>query len=163
MITNYRTDGRPAVRGGVIAGLIAGAVIGVFMLFGNLMQGIGVWQVFKGASAPFLGDRVLQPGFDAAAVLLGTLGHFTISAIWGALFGLVAYGMSRNATIALGLAWGIVVWAAMYFIVLPAVGLGTMARFGANGKVDSRASAFRAVSRSRLLAVPTEVGAPVGV
>jgi hypothetical protein len=36
--------------------------------------------------------------------------------------------MSRGATIALGVAWGLVVWLGMYYVVLPLVGLGDMVR-----------------------------------
>src|SRR5206468_1344331 len=80
----------------------------------------------KGAGAPFLGERAMQPGFDGAAVLVGVVSHFAVSIVWGALFALLFYGLSRAATVAAGFLWGFVVWIGMFYVVLPIVGLGDM-------------------------------------
>ncbi len=123
---HYRS-GR-AIGGGIVAGLIAGAVMTAGLVISTVAKGGDIWQPLKGAAAPFLHDRAQQPGLDVTAVVAGLACHFAIAAVWGALFGVLAYGMSRGATVIAGALWGIVVWVGMYYVVLPIVGLGEVAR-----------------------------------
>jgi hypothetical protein len=122
-----REGWRRVLGGGAAAGVLGGVFIAAILVVMNLMQGRGFWAAFKGAGAPFLGERAMQPGFDAVAVLVGALCHFAISIGWGILFAALVYGVSRGATVALGIAWGVVVWLGMYYVVLPLAGLGEMA------------------------------------
>jgi hypothetical protein len=117
---------RHALKGGAIAGAIAGAVLTAMMTVMSYAGGKDIWYGMKGAAAPFLGDRAMMPGFDAPAVLLGLVDHLAVSVIWGVLFSLVAYGLPKLGTVLLGALWGIPVWLGMYYVVLPAVGLGAM-------------------------------------
>ena len=119
---------RRGVGGGVVSGLVSGLVLAVYLTVMNVAQGGDLWIAAKGAALPFLGERVHQPGFDAAAVLLGVLCHMAISIGWGALFGAIVYGLSKGLTVLAGIAWGIVVWIGMYYAVLPLVGAGDFAR-----------------------------------
>jgi hypothetical protein len=114
--------------GGIVAGLAAGLFVVAVMLVSMAFKGQNLWPAFKGASAPFFHERAMQPGFDAGPVLAGTFFHFLISAGWGWLFAAVCFGLSRSATILAGALWGIVVWLGMYYVLLPLVRLGSMAR-----------------------------------
>src|SRR5205814_10437997 len=114
--------------GGVVAGLVAGLFIVVMMLVTMALKGQNLWPAFKGASAPFFHQRAMQPGVDAGPVLVGAFFHFLISAGWGWLFAVVCYGLSRPMTMLAGALWGLVVWLGMYYVVLPLVRLGSMAR-----------------------------------
>jgi len=76
----------------------------------------------KVAAYPFLGTRVLSPGFDAAACALGLLAHFAVSIVWGLLFAGVAFGLSRWATLGFGAVWGLLVLFVMVYLVLPLAG-----------------------------------------
>ena len=118
-----------AAKGGAIAGLWAGLALSLLMAVMNLFQNNSIWGGLKFAGVPFLGERAFEPGFDALAVLVGIICHFGVSAAWGVLFGLLFYGLSRNATLVAGAVWGVVVWIAMLYVVLPILGLpagGTM-------------------------------------
>lgn len=117
-----------ALGGGVVAGVIGGVVIALVMLVAALAKGQDIWPGFKGAAAPFIGERAMQPGFDAGAVVLGVVCHFAVSIVWGVLFAAVFYGLSRGATVAAGVLWGVVVWLGMFYIVLPIAGLPQVAR-----------------------------------
>src|SRR5690349_11920591 len=108
-----------AVVAGAIAGAIAGVVLSLFMTVLHVANGVDPWIGAKAAAAPFLGARAIAPGFDAVAVVAGVTTHLGISVGWGAAFGLLFMGLPASATIAAGLAWGVVVWIAMYYIVLP--------------------------------------------
>ncbi len=119
---------KSALWGGIAAGLVGGAVLSIYLLLMNLARGNDLWVVAKAAGAPFLGERSLMPGFDAGAILVGLLSHFAISAIWGALFGLLFFGMPKAATPIAGAMWGLVVWLVMSYVVLPVVGLREMAQ-----------------------------------
>lgn len=120
----------PAVRrrliegGGTVAGVIGGLVIWALMLIMAATNGRDLWPVLKGASSPFFHRRAMMPGFDAAPVILGMIIHLAISIAWGILFALVAFGLSRAATVGLGAIWGLIVWLVMFFIVLPLVTMG---------------------------------------
>jgi hypothetical protein len=104
-------------------------VLSVFLILMNLANNRDVWTVAKGAALPFLGvQRVMQPGFEAGPVLLGTLSHFAVSAAWGLLFGLLFFGLRKGATLFAGAFWGIIVWLGMYYVVLPLIGAGQVAR-----------------------------------
>jgi hypothetical protein len=111
---------------GAFAGLVAGLFLTLMMTIMSAARGKDVWYGMKGAAAPFLGHRALQPGFDLPAVALGLFDHLVISAIWGVLFALVFYGTRRVVTIVGGVLWGLVVWLGMYYVVLPLVGLASM-------------------------------------
>ena len=120
--------GRSRLAGGIVGGVVGGIAIAAVMLLVALLQGADVWPGFKMAGYVFYGERVFEPGFEAGPVIVGVLSHFAVSIAWGLLFALLFYGFSKGATVAFGLLWGLVVWAAMIYIVLPIIGLGEMAR-----------------------------------
>ncbi len=123
MVARRRWEAGPALGGGALAGLLAGLVLSIFMVSMAVARGGDFWMTFKGAGTPFLGERAQQPGFDGTAVAVGLLSHLAVSITWGVLFGALFYGISRGATLFMGLLWGVVVWLGMYYVVLPAVGL----------------------------------------
>jgi hypothetical protein len=127
--TRLPDDRRRALGGGAIAGIVGGIALTIALLFGAWMTGASGWVILKFASLPFLSDaRVFQPGFEAGPVLLGVTLHFLVSVGWGVLFALFFYGLSRGGTVLAGLLWGVVVWLAMYYAVMPLLGLGAIAR-----------------------------------
>src|SRR5687768_16434750 len=105
---------RRALAGGVIAGLIAGTVLTAMMTTMSLARNTDVWYGIKGASAPFLGERAMQPGFDALPVVLGLACHLLVSVAWAVPFALIVAGIGRASTIVAGALWGIVVWLGMF-------------------------------------------------
>jgi hypothetical protein len=125
-----RTNPRPGhvLGGGIVAGIVGGAVIALVMLLATLVKQQDIWPGLKGAAAPFLGERALQPGFDPGAVALGVACHFAVSIVWGILFAALFSGLSRGATIVAGAIWGLIAWFGMSYVVLPLAGLEQMAR-----------------------------------
>ena len=120
------TDWRDAVRGGVFAGTCAGILLSLSIVLTSAARGKDVWYGIKGTAAPLIGERAMQPGFDLPALWLGLVCHLMISIGWATLFALLAYGLSRRATLIAGAAWGFVVWIGMYWVVLPIAGLESM-------------------------------------
>jgi len=114
--------------GGAVAGVVAGVVIELLLLARSAALHGDVWRSFKFGAYPLLGARVIAPGFDAGAVALGLACHLAVSAVWGMLFALLVFGMSRLTTVVAGAIWGVVVWAVMYHVVLPLVGAGRVVR-----------------------------------
>jgi hypothetical protein len=113
------TRGRQALWGGAAAGLVGGFALILFTFVQDLVWGRNLWVGLKLPAYPFLRDRVMTPGFDPEAVAQGLISHLAMSLVWGALFGLAAYGMSRSATVWFGVIWGIVVWIVTFYVVLP--------------------------------------------
>jgi hypothetical protein len=124
--TLNRANRNRAIGGGILAGLIAGALLTAYLMAMNVQQGRDIWLALKGAATPILHDRARDPGFDAYAVLIGGGVHLAISALWGLVFSILFFGASRLGTVALGAAWGIVVWLVMYYLVLPMAGMSAV-------------------------------------
>jgi hypothetical protein len=123
-----------AILNGVIAGLAAGLFLTLMMTVMSAAGGKDIWYGIKGASAPFLGERAMGPGFDLGPVLLGLSLHFVISIGWAIPLALLTYRLGGAATLAAGVAWGLVVWIGMYFVVLPIAGLGAMTHDAPTGR-----------------------------
>lgn len=121
-------EARPALEGGIVAGLVGGIFLALLLLAMALLAHQSPWAMLKGAGTPFLHERAMSPEFDLTAVAVGVLCHFAISIGWGVLFGALAFGLTRSATLLFGVFWGVVVWLGMYYLLLPAVGMGAMAR-----------------------------------
>jgi uncharacterized membrane protein YagU involved in acid resistance len=119
-------DTRQAVIRGGFAGVTAGVVLTLMMTVMSAAAGKDVWYGIKGAAAPFLRERAMDPGFDLGAVVLGLICHLAVSAVWGILFAILFYGFDRITKIVGGVLWGFAVWIGMYYLVLPAVGLASM-------------------------------------
>jgi hypothetical protein len=128
MATTRGRDIGAAILAGALAGVIAGLVLAILMTLLGVANGVDPWVAAKTAGAPFLGERAIESGFDGPALLVGVLTHLAVSAGWGAAFGLVFMGLPTGMTVAAGLAWGVVVWIVMYYIVLPLAGLAALAR-----------------------------------
>src|SRR3954464_9894996 len=102
MVARTRYESREAYVGGLVAGLVGGVVLWIVLAIGNIAQGRGFWPTFKTAAYPFFKERALAPGFDAAVVVVGAVDHIIISALWGLLFALVAFELSRGWTVVAG-------------------------------------------------------------
>jgi hypothetical protein len=129
MAARNGTEAKDALRGGATAGAIGGAGLSLFMTVMCLVKGSDIWSnVFKGAAAPFIGSAASEPGFALGPVALGIICHFAVSILWGLAFGLLAYGLSKPITMLASALYGVVCWLGMFYVVLPMVGLGDMAR-----------------------------------
>jgi hypothetical protein len=61
--------------------------------------------------------------FDLAALVIGLAGHMMNSVILAALFGVLVgrRGLGTSGLVTAGVAWGVAVFAAMWFVVVPAI------------------------------------------
>jgi hypothetical protein len=126
---SLRTEsGARSLEGGAAAGVVAGIALALFNLAVNLLRGGDGWVALKGAAAPFIHQRAMQPGFDSYAVLLGLACHLAVSLVWGVAFAAVAYGLNRASTVIAGFIWGFVVWFGMFYVVMPLLGMGPSVR-----------------------------------
>ena len=117
-------EGERCITGGALAGLAGGLAVLVMLISGSLINGLDVWPSLKSGALPFLGTRVLEPGFDLGPVMFGLSAHFFIAMVWGVLFAVLAYGLQRAATLVAATAWGLVVWFSMHWVFLPLLGYG---------------------------------------
>jgi hypothetical protein len=132
---------RTAVTGGIMAGIVGGVVlalvrvtigVGLFVIISFLTRSwhstlariarSEIWAALKVAAYPLVGERVLDPGFDAGIVLLGVATSLISSSCLGVVFGLVAHGRSGRVTVALGILCGIVVSVVNRALINPSVG-----------------------------------------
>lgn len=116
-----------AILSGVFAGLAAGLFLTILMMVTTALGGHDIWWGVKAAAAPFLGERARMPGWDPAAVELGLALHLLIAVAWAIPFAVLAYGLSRKATLIAGAFYGFVVWLGMHYVLLPLAGLASVA------------------------------------
>ena len=111
--------------GGAIAGLIGGAAM---MIVGALLAssvGNDIWLEALQIATMIYGPAALTD-LGIGPIIVGTLLHLLISALFGAIFGIVSrrwlrlpsdYGMP----VLIGMSYGIMIWLVAYFVVLPLV------------------------------------------
>lgn len=126
MIKNDR-HARGALVSGVFAGIAAGLFLTLLMIATYAARGGDMWHGVKLAAVPFLGERARAPGFDFTAINLGLAMHLLVAVVWAVPFAFLVYGLTRRATLIAGVLWGFVVWLGMTYVVLPHVGLASIA------------------------------------
>jgi len=104
----------------VIAWLLAGTLdITTAVLYYIGPSSAGAVRLLQGIASGVLGASAFEGG--AATALLGLTLHYLIALIWTLVF-LVAFrllGALRRHLIAIGIAYGIIVWLVMNLVVLP--------------------------------------------
>lgn len=113
--------------GGAIAGLIGGVAMAVTGALLALISRDDIWLEAKQIAALVYSPSVVeQPGFVAGPVIVGTLLHFIMAAVLGAVFGILFSRVLHmpstfGSPVVAGLIYGMAVWFLTYFIVLPIV------------------------------------------
>ena len=102
-----RTSSDRAVDG-LLAGIVAGVVMAGYLMISGMLAGISAGQVLG------------RFGAQAVTPLVGGLSHLAVSAIYGAIFGiLTGLGGMRLPGWAVGLVFGTLLFLLAEFIVLP--------------------------------------------
>jgi len=110
---------------GAIAGIIGGAAMAIVGAVLAFAMNTSIWLTPERIAAFVLGPgAAATPEFDAVPVLVGTLIHFILSAIFGIIFALlVSRGLrvttEYGAPVVAGLVYGGLIWLVAYFIILP--------------------------------------------
>lgn len=118
--TNRATDLKGMALGGLLAGLIGGVAMAMTAMIRAWVVGMGFWLPPKLIAATFYDVEALVG--DAWVVIVGLMIHMVMSAALGAVFGVLGGARaSAGAACALGLVYGVVVWAASTYIGLPLV------------------------------------------
>jgi hypothetical protein len=84
-----------------------------------------IWLEAKQIAAVLYGPAATaQSGFVAGPVIVGTLLHLIVSAVLGALFGIMTRRVFHlpsefGTPLMAGLIYGLLIWMAAYFVVLP--------------------------------------------
>lgn len=126
-LTVGKQTGVQIERSGLIAGLIGGVMMAVVGAALAIAIGDDLWKAPK-LIATFVvsPDAIAAPGFLAGPVLIGSLIHLTLSALFGVGFGVLAtriwnMPLSYGAPMVLGFVYGLAIWLIAYFIILPLV------------------------------------------
>lgn len=108
--------------GGAVAGFLAGAVMVLLSPILSLLTGISIWQPPKIIAATVYGASIANnTSFEAGPVIMGTLIHFAISIVLGAIFGIIMHRMLHLTTefglpALIGLIYGLIIFFFAYFI-----------------------------------------------
>src|SRR5579883_1541316 len=114
-----KTASGEVIGAGIIAGLIAGIILGGFAMAYASIVGAGVWTPMQEIAATFYGPIAL---LKTSAAFWGVIIHLVVSALWGILFAtIIPRRISPWEAYLGGLLFGIGVWIAMTFLVLPTV------------------------------------------
>lgn len=134
------TDSARPVRGlasglglGILAGLLGAVVMGMYAMIAHLTyKGAGFFTPLYHIAATFTDPKSMEVSmreamagrdfyFDAGPATLGLAVHMMTGAAWGALFGLLAVGLTRLGAVVAGVVYGAAVLVVMSFVVLPVV------------------------------------------
>ena len=111
--------------GGALAGLAGGLAMAVVAALIAAGMGQDIWHESKRIAAIVYGPAALAgSGFDPGPVLVGTLIHLVVSALLGAIFGIVTRRWLHltsdfGTPVLAGLIYGLLIWLVAYFVVLP--------------------------------------------
>ena len=111
--------------GGALAGLAGGLAMAVVAALLSASMGQDIWHESKRIAAIVYGRAAFAgSGFEPGPVLVGTLIHLLVSALLGAVFGIVTRRWLHltsdfGTPVLAGLIYGLMVWLAAYFVVLP--------------------------------------------
>src|SRR5262249_44442364 len=109
--------------GGSIAGIVGGLAMIIVAALLSAAMGQDVWREPREIAMLVFGAAA-QRGW--APIVVGTLMHFIVAALFGAIFGIVSRRLLRlpsdyGAQVLAGLIYGMALWVLAYFIVLPIV------------------------------------------
>jgi len=119
-MTAHASPSRPSAASAVVlAGLGGGAVDFVYACVVGLVHGRTVMRVWQGVASGWLGKAAGDGGL--ATMALGIATHFGIAICMAAAYALVAARVAvlLRRPVPSGVAYGLVLYAAMYRIVLP--------------------------------------------
>ena len=111
--------------GGAIAGLAGGVAMAIVAALLSASMGQDIWHESKRIAAIVYGPAALAvSGFDPGPVLVGSLIHLLVSAVLGAIFGIVTRRLLHltsdfGTPVMAGLVYGLLIWMVAYFVVLP--------------------------------------------
>jgi hypothetical protein len=122
--------------GFLIAGAIAGVLGGVMMAMFTMLATatylhMGFFTPLYVIASPLAGPQSMMTAmhggvfyFALGPALLGLVVHMLWSALWGIVFGLIAYGLHLRGAAAVigGMVYGVLIMLVMSFIVAPIVG-----------------------------------------
>lgn len=121
---------RPGMRvevSGALAGLIGGMMMAIVGAALAIAIGDDLWKAPK-LIATFVvsPDMIATPGFLAGPVIIGSLIHLTLSALFGVGFGALTtrvwnMPLSYGAPMVLGFVYGLAIWLIAYFVALPLI------------------------------------------
>jgi hypothetical protein len=109
--------------GGAIAGIGGGLAMIIVAALLSIAIGHDVWREPREIAMPLFGAAA-QSGW--APIVVGTVIHFIIAALFGAIFGIVSRRLlglpsDYGAQVLAGLIYGMALWVLAYFIILPIV------------------------------------------
>jgi len=111
--------------GGACAGVFGGLAMALVEALIARATGQDIWRESKQIAAVGYGASAeARPGFAAGPVVVGSLIHLALSALLGAVFAIVTRRVLRltsdfGTPLITGLIYGLIIWMAAYFIVLP--------------------------------------------
>jgi hypothetical protein len=134
----------------LLGGLAAGAldILYAFIVYGPLSYGVSPEQVLQSVAAGWIGREASRAGgMETAALGLGS--HFLIATIMAAVYALPATRISALTKQALlwGLVYGLVLYVAMNYVVVPLSAAGADGHFAASAEeaISRLQAAFGAV------------------
>jgi hypothetical protein len=108
------------IASSAVAGFVAGVVMVLCAMTQSGALGLGFWLPVQSIAATFFGVEALIGGLGS--VVIGLSAHVVMSLLAGGIFGaLISSESSRGVIVALALAYGVLLWAAMTFLALPLI------------------------------------------
>lgn len=117
---------------GAIAGMLGGAMMAMFTMIATATYlHMGFFTPLYVIASPLTGPQSMMTAmhggtftFAFGPAILGLVVHMMWSALWGIIFGLIAYGLHLRGMVAIigGMVYGVLIMLIMNFVLLPLVG-----------------------------------------
>lgn len=120
-----RTNMSPLVLAGAIAGVVAGIAFAMVEMLMAEIQGAGFFMPLRMIGAIVLGEDALMSSYSlAGAAVTGAIVHMMMSAIFGAVFGVIvtlapASRESNLRLVAAATVYGFVLWIVNFYVIAP--------------------------------------------
>lgn len=114
------------VRRVIVTGLVASVVMGMLQMIYEAVAGAGFWSPVVFIAATILRGRQsvqIPVPFDQVGIVVGLMGHMMNSVIFGFIFAAILgrFAMSRPALAGVGIVYALVIFAMMWYAIVPAV------------------------------------------
>ncbi len=116
------SENRRSVGAGITAGLIAGAIFAMMEIVGAAMMGNPALMPVRMFASVVLGQSAME-GPLGTALVVGTIAHLVLSAVFGVVYGLFSARLSEATKTSfgrqagIGVLFGLVVWLVNFQII----------------------------------------------
>lgn len=113
---------KPALARGIVGGVVGGVLMALWSMMAMWQTGVGFWTPLNLVAHTAFASVPLDATFSPPALVIASLVHFAMAIMFGVVFAALMTPAPRRmstrpGSVLSGIAYGIVVWLVMQFLV----------------------------------------------